>query len=90
MIVTERRFDVRLISPQPLVRYMKFRDINVRELAQMVGCSRATIGHLRAGTRTYCNAEWAARIEKVLVAPPGSLFAPEVSTVSREMGRRTA
>lgn len=84
MRITERRFDVRLISAQALAQYMSYREVSVRDLAGRVGCSRATIGHLRSGARTYVRPEWAKAIERSLDAPRGSLFAPEVSTVVRE------
>lgn len=87
MIITERRFDVRLISADALARYMKFRDVSVRALAVKVGCSPATIGHLRSGHRDYVNDDWAKAIEDALEAPRGSLFVPEVSTVTREVRR---
>lgn len=86
MLVTERRFDVRLISSTALAQYMKYRGLSVRDLAEKVGCSRATIGHLRSGERNYVRPEWAKKIEKALDAPAGSLFVPEVSTVTRERG----
>lgn len=90
VIVIERRFDVRLIDANTLARYMDFRDVKVRGLAQAIGCSPATIGHLRSGKRSYCRQSWAKSIEKFLQAPPGSLFVGEVSTVSREKGRYAA
>lgn len=80
----ERRFDVRLISADALARYMKYRDLSVRELALKVGCSRATVGHLRSGHRDYVRPEWAKRMEDALEAPRGSLFVAEVSSVTRE------
>lgn len=88
MLVTERRFDVRLISSAALANYMDYREVSVRSLAEKVGCSRATIGHLRSGERTYVRAEWAKGIEKSLDAPRGSLFVPELSTVTRETNRK--
>lgn len=84
MLVIERRFDVRLISSSAFAEYMKFRDLTVRDLADRVGCSRATVGHLRSGARTYVRPDWAKKIEKTLNAPPGSLFVPELSTVTRQ------
>jgi transcriptional regulator with XRE-family HTH domain len=86
VITTERRFDVRLISADALARYMEFRGHTVRSLADRVGCSRATIGHLRSGRRDYVDPAWAKSIERHLDAPKGSLFVPELSSVTRERG----
>ena len=86
MKATERRFDVRLISADALARYMDYRDMSVRELARKVGCSRATIGHLRSGQRDFVRPQWAKAIEDSLEAPRGSLFIPELSSVTREIG----
>ena len=90
MLITERRFDVRLISSTALAQYMTYREVSVRQLAAKVGCSPATIGHLRSGERTYIRPEWAKAIEKHLDAPRGSLFVPELSTVTRETSRKRA
>lgn len=90
MIVREARFDVRLISSAALAGYMVFRDQTVRSLAAQVGCSPAVIGHLRSGKRATCNDKTARKIEKVLNAPPGSLFVAKVSIVQRETARRAA
>lgn len=87
MITREVRFDVQLISADALAHYMKFRDLSVRELANRVGCSHGTIGHLRTGRNRNIKPEWAKAIEKELQAPPGSLFVPRVSTVQRETRR---
>lgn len=84
---TEVRFDVRLISSGALAQYMKHRDETCRSLANKVGCSHSTIGHLRSGKSTYVRPEWARAIERALDAPSGSLFVPEVSTVTREVAR---
>lgn len=90
MKVTERRFDVRLISSSAFAHYMEFRDLTVRDLAERVGCSRATIGHLRSGERDYVRPAWAKKIEKELNAPPGSLFVPVISSVTRETREKVA
>jgi len=81
---------VRLISKDALAQYMTYRGLSVRKLAEKVGCSRATIGHLRSGQATYIRAEWARAIERHLDAPAGSLFVPELSSVTREAGPRPA
>jgi DNA-binding Xre family transcriptional regulator len=83
----EWRFDVLLIDSATLARYMKFRDESVRSLAKKVGCSPATIGHLRSGQRRIVRDEWAKQIEVELNAPPGSLFSARLSRVSRDTAR---
>lgn len=90
MIVIEGRFEVKLISADALAQYMEFRGFTVRTLAERVGCSPATIGHLRSGKRTQCRPEWAKKIEHHLNAPKGSLFVAQVSRVTREVGPRSA
>lgn len=75
---------MRLISSHALAQYMKHRGLTVRTLAEKVGCSHSTIGHLRSGKSTYVRPEWARAIERHLDAPAGSLFVPVVSTVTRE------
>lgn len=87
MLVTERRFDVRVISSDALAQYMDHRNMTVRKLAIRVGCSPATIGHLRSGKRDYVRDSWAKAIEDALDAPRDSLFVPELSTVTREVRR---
>lgn len=85
MIVTEVRFEVKLISADALASYMEYRGFTVRTLAVKVGCSRALIGHLRSGKRNSCKPETARRIEKALDAPASSLFVAGISRVSREV-----
>ena len=86
MIRIEGRFEVKLISAQALAQYMKHRGFTVRSLAEVVGTSRATIGHLRSGKRNTCAPDLAKRIERVLDAPAGSLFVASISRVAREVG----
>lgn len=88
MIVTEGRFDVRLISHRALSQYMAYRGFTVRSLADRSDCSRAVVGHLRSGKRDSCMPETARKIERALDAPRGSLFVAKVSLVSREVGPR--
>lgn len=93
MAVIEGRLWVRLIDHRSLTRYMEFRGLTVRQLAQDVDRetrkhghptkSRAIIGHLRSGKRNTCQPWTAAAIETCLNTPPGSLFVPTVSHVSR-------
>lgn len=77
------RFEVRLIDRGLLVKYMEFRGFSCESLAQKVGCSKATIGHLRSGhIRGVRKGAWAVAIEHELNVPPGSLFVAHVSRVS--------
>lgn len=85
MLTKEWRLDVHLRSAELLAEYMNYKGLSVRELAQRVGTSRATIGHLRSGKRTYCNPALATKIAKVLDAPPSLLFLPRASNVTREV-----
>lgn len=80
----EGRFEVRLISSDALAQYMRFRGFTVRSLAQRVGCSRSTIGHLRTGERRVCKPDLARAIERALDAPAGSLFVPRLLRVARK------
>jgi hypothetical protein len=87
------RLWVKLISPDALSQYMRFRGFTVRALAELVDrenakkghrtSSRAIIGHLRSGKRSTCQPWTASSIEKCLDAPAGSLFVPHLSHVSR-------
>lgn len=88
MIVTERRFDVKLISADGLKNYMAFHGYSVRTLAAKVGVSHASIGHLTSGARNTCKPEVARKIARVLNCPVEALFMPRVSTVQREVGPR--
>ena len=74
---TQRRLLVKLISPQVLDQYMVFRGETNKSLAAKVGKSTATIAHLRRGARSYCHPAVGPKIEKILNAPPGSLFLAE-------------
>ncbi|WP_159096568.1 helix-turn-helix transcriptional regulator [Miniimonas sp. S16] len=79
---------MRLKSPQMLRQFMAYQDVNVRELAKAAGLGHATVGHLRSGARSTCSAETARAIEGALQAPPGLLFDPVASIVSRETARK--
>ena len=69
------RFELRLIDRSLLIKYMEFRDFSCATLAVRVGCSKATIGHLRSGhTQSISRQMWAKAIERELNVPPGSLF----------------
>lgn len=90
MTITERRFDVKLISAQALRSYMEFRDLTIRALAERVGCSHSTIGFLVAGSRETCKPATAKAIAKALNCPVEALFVPRISTVQREVRRAAA
>lgn len=78
------KLNLKLVSPAGLCQYMEYREMSVRALAEKVGCSHSTIGHLRTGERRYVRAAWAKGIEQALDAPRGSLFVVELSSLSRE------
>lgn len=71
-------FYVELISTDALRQYMSYRDFSIRKLAEKVGVSPATIGHLHSGARNTVGPNIAKAIEKALDAPRGSLFVPKV------------
>lgn len=92
--VEERRLWVRLMSKDALRNYMEFRGFrSASELAERAGCSKATIGFLVSkgkASRTSCSPKMARKIEDALQAPPGSLFAAEVTVVTRYIARDAA
>lgn len=74
---------MKLIDRTVLIRYMEFRGFTCKGLADRVGCSKATIGHLRSGhIKGVRDQRWADAIERELNAPPGSLFQVEAFRVS--------
>lgn len=74
---------MKLIDRTVLIRYMEFRGVSCKALADRVGCSKATIGHLRSGhTAGVRSKKWADAIERELNVPPGSLFEVEAFRVS--------
>lgn len=103
MIIKEVRHDMQVISHAALGSYMKHRGYTVRTLADAVDrevrkkhpeitVTRSTIGHLRnprSGRRNVKPAVGRA-IEKILGAPPNSLFMDTLSSVERETYRRSA
>ncbi|KQP83780.1 hypothetical protein ASF35_02015 [Aeromicrobium sp. Leaf291] len=77
------RFQMELIDRQLLIRYMDFRGFSCASLALRVGCSKATIGHLRSGyTSGVRSKKWSDAIERELNVPPGSLFEVKAFRVS--------
>lgn len=103
MIIKEVRHDMQVISPAALGSYMKHRGYTVRTLADAVdrevrrkhpklSATRSTIGHLRnpKSGRRNVRPEVGIAIERVLEAPPGSLFVDRLSSVERETYRKQA
>ncbi|WP_298511113.1 helix-turn-helix transcriptional regulator [uncultured Nocardioides sp.] len=76
------RFEMRVIDRRVLAHFIKHRRLSYGQLAQKVGCSKATIGHLVSGHVKVTKQEWADAIERHLDAPSGSLFEPKVYRVS--------
>lgn len=72
-----------LISTDALRQYMKHRGYSVKRLADTIGVSKATVGHLHSGGRTTVGSDIAIAIEEALHAPSGSLFLSSVSPVAR-------
>lgn len=58
---------------------------SVRSLAQVVGCSPATIGHLLSGERSEVRPEIARSVSEALGVAPLILFAPIVSLARDEV-----
>lgn len=98
MRVLERRLDVKLISPDLLVRYMEYRGpkgrpMTLQELADAVTLkgvktSKSTIGHLTTGHVKTTLPERAKAIAEVLDVPVDVLFVDEVSIVQRDVPPR--
>lgn len=78
------RFEVQVVDRRILSHYIDFRGLSYAQLADKVGCSKATIGHLVTGHTKTTKPDWAKALEKALDAPPGSLFVPKVSRVSED------
>lgn len=81
-------FYVELISTDALRQYMKYRGYSVKGLADRIGVSKATIGHLHSGGGKTVGPEIAKSIERALDAPIGSLFLPKVSPVMQTSAQR--
>ncbi len=77
---------MRLKDRRMLLQYMDYKRMKIRELAAAANVSRATIGHLHSGARKTVKPATARAIEEALGAPPGLLFDPIASSVSREVG----
>lgn len=85
MIIEVGRLEVRLISPDSLRQYMRFRHLTIREVARRAGCSRSLVGFLVKGTRKTCGPDTARRIAEAVDCPVEALFVPRISNVQREV-----
>ncbi len=85
MRTTVRRFDVHLISSAAMESYMEFRRETTRSLAKKVGCSHGTIHNYLRGNTKVIPADRARSIAQVLNVPVEALFAPNLSTVTRDV-----
>jgi transcriptional regulator with XRE-family HTH domain len=85
MIKQEWRLDMRLKDRQMLLQYMDYKRMKIRELAAAAKVSRAVVGHLHSGARKTVRPATARALEEALGAPPGLLFEPVASRVSREV-----
>lgn len=103
MIIKEVRLDMEVIAATALASYMTHRGYSVRSLADAadrevrkkhphLSVTRSTIGHLRnpKSGRRNVKPEVGRAIEKVLGAPPNSLFVDKLSSVQRETYQRPA
>lgn len=90
MRTIERRFDVELISREALAQYLRFRGMSLRQVADKAGCSKSTVGHLVTGHIKRTNPDTARAICKALDVPVAALFAPRVSTVTRDVPGKVA
>lgn len=59
--------------PNHVRAWREFRHLTQDELAEMAGCSRATIGHIESGARRLSD-KWAHPIAKALNTSPGYLM----------------
>lgn len=75
---------MRLKEAMMLRQYMSYKRLTIRDLAREANLSRSTVGHLVSGERCNAKPETARAIEEALGCPPGLLFTPRASTVSRE------
>lgn len=73
MLNTGRAFTAR-VNPGALKMALAFHNLSLRDAERRTGASRSIIGHLASGARKTCNPETAAKIEKGLGVPSGSIF----------------
>lgn len=59
--------------PNHVRAWREFRHLTQDELAEMAGCSRATVGHIESGARRLSD-KWAHPIAKALNTSPGYLM----------------
>jgi DNA-binding Xre family transcriptional regulator len=77
-----------LISPAALDGLMTARRVTNAELAEVAGCTRANIGHLRTGLVKRTTATRARAIESYLQATRPLFMGDPTSSASRPDGER--
>lgn len=77
-----------LVDRAALRRMRKFRGYTMRTLAERVGCSHSTIGHLESGVMTRVREDYAKAIARHLDLPVEALFVVKTSTVKRDVPPR--
>lgn len=90
MRIKTQRVDYRLISPDALASYMRFREETTRSLGEKVGCSHGTIHNYARGNVKFVPEKRAKALCRVLGVPLEVLFVPKASTVTRDVPPRTA
>lgn len=59
--------------PNHIRAWREFRDLTIEELADMLDCSKASVGHWETGAREV-GAKWLYKIAEALHTPPGWLL----------------
>jgi DNA-binding Xre family transcriptional regulator len=77
---------MKVINPAAIAHVMEHpareKRWSVRELAPRLGCSAATLSHMRTGARATVPAELAERFAEAVGVETAVLFAPSVSSDS--------
>lgn len=61
------------LHPNHVRAWREFRHLTQEELAEAIGCSKATIGHIETGARRLSD-KWAHPIAEALNTKPGYLY----------------
>ena len=73
-------------DPKLLAQFMAHQHLSVRKMARLAGVSRSTIGHLRSGKRAVIDDALAGRVQELLGAPDGLLFAADTTSTTHDVG----